>query len=117
MNLSIKALAASIAIFASVPAVHGGTSATGGVIRGQATVQYGDLNLGNERDAKTMLRRIDHAAIEACGGQHPFGLYDGLAQQEFAKCRANAVATAVAHLGEPMVSRLYANTSALNRGS
>jgi UrcA family protein len=117
MHPSIKALVASIAIVASIPVVLAGTNSTDDVIRAQAVIHYSDLNLSKEGDAKAMLRRIDRAAVDVCGGQHPFGLYDGLAQQDFAKCRANAVATAVAHLGEPMVSRVYADAAASNRGS
>jgi UrcA family protein len=117
MNVSIRTLVASVAIVTSVPAVHAGTNLSESVLRAQMVIHYGDLDLSKEHDAKAMLRRIDRAAIDVCGGQRPFGLYDGLSQREFAKCRADAIATAVAHLGKPVVSRVYSAASASTRGS
>jgi len=117
MNLSIKTLVAAAGIVCMGSAVHADTKPRDGVIRGQAVVRYGDLNLSDERDAHMMLRRIDRAAIDACGGRHPFGLYDGPSQQAFANCRADAVARAVAGLGAPLVTRVYAGVYSAARRS
>jgi UrcA family protein len=115
MNSSIKTFVIALCGVSFVQTVHAGTQPDG-MIRDQSVVRYGDLNLGIERDAKIMLRRIDRAAVAACGGWHPFGLSDGLIRKDFEKCRADAVARAVRDLGAPLVTRLYTITMFRERG-
>jgi UrcA family protein len=117
MNLSIGALIVTLGVVTLGTGVYAATDSSDGFVRGQVAVRHGDLNLSNERDARIMLRRIDRAAIDACGGQHPFGLYDGSTQQEFERCRADAVARTVAKLAAPMLTRIYADAYSSMRRS
>jgi UrcA family protein len=41
----------------------------GGVAATQTTFEYGDLNIANQRDAKTLLARVRNAAFAVCGGK------------------------------------------------
>ena len=83
-----------------------------GMIRKDVSVYYHDLDLNSEAGAHTMLMRIAMAAKEACGRSPYFYSYysaaPALAQREFAKCQAEAIAHAVMSLRAPTVSRLYA---------
>jgi len=116
MKSCIKTFVIALCAVTFVQTVYAGTHPDG-MIRGQSAVRYGDLNLGIERDAKKMLRRIDRAAIAACGGWHPFGLSDGSIQKDFEKCRAEAVARSVADLGAPLVTRVYSGEIASDKTS
>ena len=82
------------------------------VIRKDVAVRYGDLNLSRELGARTMLTRIEHAATTACGDspyfrdpQSPAFFY---LMNDYKRCRAEAVAKAVAQLGSPLVTQIYA---------
>jgi UrcA family protein len=85
-------------------------------LRGDAAVRYGDLDLGREADARTMLKRLDVAANEACGGRPALrgsrpGL-DTFLRADFQDCHAEALAKAVSALKAPAVSRLFAQSTA-----
>jgi len=68
-------------------------------------VNYGDLNLGTAGGDKALLKRIDHAAVKACGGYPDSPDRD--AYQRFNECHANAMTTAVRLVNNASVSRLY----------
>lgn len=97
----------TICLVTSITAAHAQTKSTDHLILGQRVVRYGDLDLTNVHDAKTLLRRIDRAADSACGGQPPISLQSDLPQVMFSRCRVDAVARAVADLGAPLVTRIY----------
>ena len=68
-------------------------------------VTYGDLNLGTTGGDKALLKRIDRAAVKACGG-YPDGPDRG-AYQRFNACHADAMSSAVRSVNNESVSRLY----------
>jgi UrcA family protein len=88
-------------------------------LRGDAVVRYGDLDLGREADARTLLKRLDSAANEACGrrpalrGSRP-GLETFL-NADFRNCHDEAMANAVAALKAPVVTRIFAQAHRPNR--
>jgi UrcA family protein len=84
------------------------------VIRGRSIVRYGDLHIDSEQDAKILLRRIEQAATEVCGGHPPFVTYTRVPDTTFEECRRGTVARTVKKLGAPAVMRVYSET---NRGS
>jgi UrcA family protein len=116
MNASIETIVTAFCALTFVQSVNAATHSEG-MTAGRSVVRYGDLNLNIERDAKKMLRRIDEAAVAACGGWHPFGLRDGLIQKDFQKCRADAVAGAVLDLDAPLVTRIYTGANASDKAS
>ncbi|MDE2182045.1 MAG: UrcA family protein [Alphaproteobacteria bacterium] len=83
-----------------------------GTIRRDVQVQYGDLNINSEAGAGVLLDRLDHAARQACGGSpvfHP--LYQQMpaaVTAEFAKCYHVAMQKAVAAVGSPVLTTVYA---------
>jgi UrcA family protein len=64
------------------------------------TVNYSDLDLRKEDHVQVMLRRLERAAFEACGGdERPYPGYNWRPEritEVFRECRAGAVARAVA---------------------
>lgn len=84
------------------------------VIRQDVTVPYGDLNISREDGARTLLARIEHASIYACGNSPYFRDPDSPAlfslMHDYRRCRAEAVANAVAKLGSPLVTQLHAGS-------
>ena len=66
------------------------------------SVRYGDLDLGRPAGAEIMLRRIDDAAVQVCGGKPDQRLLDQRAA--FEKCRVSTIDRSVAALNAPMVS-------------
>lgn len=85
------------------------------VIRKDVAVRYSDLDLNSEAGARMMLTRISMAARQACGGAafaYPsYSISPMLAQSDFARCQADAVARAVIALNRPALSRVYAQAS------
>lgn len=84
-------------------------------IRRDVAVPYGDLNISQEAGARALLARIERASVRACGyspyfrdPQSPAFLY---LMQDYRRCRAEAVADAVARLGSPVVTQLYAGSA------
>lgn len=89
------------------------SSATAGdTIRRDVQVSYSDLNINTEAGAVALLDRINHAARQACGGSpflHPmYNVAPAAVTADFAKCYHNAVAGAVASVGAPALSTVYA---------
>jgi UrcA family protein len=105
-NRYALALAATIAVAAGAEIADGAESSR--VRVGSVTVAYGDLDLSSEADARVMLKRLEHAARRACGGNpqmHPaHSLMPRRVNQVYRECRAEAVARAVAHVNEPVLS-------------
>jgi UrcA family protein len=85
-------------------------------LRGDAVVRYDDLDLSREADARTLLKRLEAAAEDACGrrpslrGNRP-GLETFL-KADFHDCRAAAINNAVLALKAPVVTRLFAQSAA-----
>lgn len=68
-------------------------------------VTYNDLDLATPGGDKALLKRIDHAAVKACGG-YPEGP-DRDVYRRFDECHANAMTGAVRSLNNASVSRIY----------
>jgi UrcA family protein len=81
---------------------------------GTTVVRMGDLNLQKPADAKALLKRLDQAAYQACGGDPKFHSSYALTPQRvlraFADCRAEAVQRAVEQIGSPTLARLHADS-------
>jgi UrcA family protein len=76
------------------------------------TVDYADLDLDSMTDARILYSRLEQAARRACGPppsmQPRYDLMPEALERNFRKCRAQAVADAVARLDAPLVSQVYA---------
>lgn len=86
-------------------------------IRSQIIVRYGDLDLRTRTGAEAMLRRLDRAADDACGGD-PALMMNGdhfvqALRPEYRNCHAGALRLAVAKLGQPLVSLAYRSREAI----
>jgi UrcA family protein len=66
------------------------------------SVRYGDLDINRPAGAEIMLRRIDKAAIQICGGMPDQRLLDQRAA--FEKRRASTIDRSVAALNAPTVT-------------
>jgi UrcA family protein len=79
------------------------------VVVKQVTVSFDDLNLQSESGARLLVKRLNTAAIEACGGEPmdgPLALIADL-KRRFRDCRGAAVRTAVTTLDHPTVTSIY----------
>jgi UrcA family protein len=76
-----------------------------------ATVSYADLDLSTEAGARTMLQRIRFTAREMCGSEPVHSPLTPRAPTQFRNCVIDAVDSAVAGLGAPLVASLN-NTEA-----
>ena len=66
------------------------------------SVRYGDLDISRPAGAEIMLRRIENAAVEVCGGEPD---QRDLGQRAlFEKCRVSTIDRSVAALDAPMVT-------------
>jgi UrcA family protein len=71
-------------------------------------VSYADLNLRSDQGARSMLERIDDAAMRVCGGQPDIRQ---LAERDlFQKCKNQAVDRAVRDLDAPLVTAAAGRT-------
>ena len=65
-------------------------------------VEYADLDIQKESDARTLLERLDRAAYKACGGNpqlHPqYKIIPHRVNQVYRDCRQEAVSRAVAEV-------------------
>lgn len=75
-------------------------------------VAYRDLDLGRRDDAAQLLRRLDSAATEACGGWVSNNPID-LEIARTSDCHAQAMKQAVERVNAPVVSALYARSLTL----
>ena len=69
-------------------------------------VGYSDLNLGNARDARILLRRLDLAAASACGAS-PFSVREYQQAVRQSSCYRDGLNRAVAAIDAPAVTSLY----------
>jgi UrcA family protein len=108
MRISTPIFAAAVMLAALSFGAHADTSTDGPPnITGRSVVNYGDLNLDAEQDAKIMLQRIERAAKKACGGHPTFSSYTGALDHTFEECRERAIQRTVKQLGAPLVTRIY----------
>jgi UrcA family protein len=109
MHITIPKLAAAVMLAALSFGAHADTSINGpsNIIRGRGVVNYGDLNIDTEQDAKILLQRIELAAKKACGGHATFSSYTGSLDHTFEECRSEAIQRTVKKLDAYMVTRLY----------
>ena len=115
MRISTPTIAATVMLAALSFGAHANTSSDRSIniIRGRSVVQYGDLNIETERDARIMLQRIERAAKRACGGHPAFSTYTGSLEHTFEECRSEAIQRAVAQLDSTMVTRVHAGAKRL----
>ena len=64
------------------------------------SVRYGDLDISKPAGAEIMLRRIDKAAVQICGGKPDQRLLGE--RVAFEKCRASTIDRSVGALDAPM---------------
>lgn len=95
---SMKTMIASFAALLLLSGAGAGVAAASGSTEAvQIAVPRGHLDMSNPRDAKIMMKRIDTAALEACGAypQSALGVKRAIAGSS---CHRDAVAGAVAQL-------------------
>jgi UrcA family protein len=109
MRISTPMFAAAVMLAALSFPAHADTSTDGPgtILRGRSVVDYGDLNIETEQDAKILLQRIERAAKKACGGHPTFSSYTGSLDHTFEECRGEAIERTVKQLGAPTVTRIY----------
>lgn len=110
MRITILNLALIFAFCAFQAKAHADALATLST-QSRFEISYADLNLNNERDARVMLGRIEHAAKKACGGHASFSSITGGLEASFYECRDKAIRQAVESLSAPVVTRLYREAS------
>ena len=71
-----------------------------------AVLRYGDLDLNRSEDAAVMMRRIDSAALSACGASK-VSVREMQRAVRAGDCFRDAQARAVATLNAPTVTSLY----------
>jgi UrcA family protein len=72
----------------------------------QVAIRFGDLDLASQQGSATMLQRISHAALEACGASS-FSVPDYRWAMKNSACYRGSMDRAVAKLATPSVTRLY----------
>jgi UrcA family protein len=81
---------------------------------GETVVPMADLDLQKPADARVLLKRLDHAAYQACGGDPKFHASYAMTPRRvvaaFADCRAEAVRRAVDQIGNSTLTRLHADS-------
>jgi len=95
-----------MALAFAAPAVsYAGTSAGDTT---QVAVRYHDLDLNKSANAAILLKRVDVAAMEACGAS-PFSLAEYRQAVRRSACYQGATSRVVAALNAPTVTALYNN--------
>lgn len=105
---------ATILGFAALQAQAFDSAGNDSPVRTRFVVKFADLNLDNEHDAKIILKRIERAARQACGGQPAFSSYTGGLERNFYECRDAAIREAIAQLRAPLVGRVYEQAAKLH---
>ena len=100
---SVLALALAGALAASMA---GASSAAETPATYSRQVKTADLNLAVEGDARTLLRRIRHAAINVCASANDNPRFEWTSAS-FRKCVRQTSDEAVASVNSPMVTALY----------
>ena len=103
MSYVLKALIASLAVASVSLTAHSKEPIVNHVM-----VSYAELDLSKERGADQMLRRLDRAASQACGGKPALGPLDLSTRSIYKACVHGALVQAIADLNHPMVSQMYA---------
>lgn len=101
MKRTFQALFAATLAIAAIVAPAGAAETT----RTQVQVHYADLNLETRAGAQILLRRLDHAARQACGVERGAR---GFAPRRQSECAARALSKAVTTVGSPMLAQAYA---------
>lgn len=100
-----KGYALAAIVLAPVVTAHAGTPASGPMEGAtHVVVQYRDLDLSRDKDAKRLFHRIVSAARKACGND-PESDLQRLAL--YKKCMRNAVTDAVAQVNSSQLTRIY----------
>lgn len=77
-------------------------------------VHYDDLNLEADAGARMLVRRISVAAMEVCGGRNDLRMKIEV-RERFDKCRAHAEQSAIAKVGHPRVTAVYAKKGSMDK--
>ena len=96
--------AAAAAIALSFTAIAPAGADTNTITTMQA-ISYADLDLNDRADARTMLRRINHAARDMCGDR--MGNMSVSERYGVRACMREATREAVAELDHPMLTAVY----------
>jgi UrcA family protein len=75
------------------------------------TVSFADLDIGHQPGAAALLRRLQTAAEQACGGRPDIRVLGEVAA--FDKCRRAAVSRAVAQVNSPRLTALARTAHAI----
>jgi UrcA family protein len=106
-NLRVRRAAAALALALGSALAVAGEASDHTTLR-QQTVRFGDLNLQSVEGVVTLYRRITSAAEEVCAPSSRPG--SRIVSSDYRDCVARAVAEAVAKIGRPELSTLYAWT-------
>jgi UrcA family protein len=96
---TVIAIAALFAAASAAPAIAQVTETRSQV------VYFGDLNLDSPHGAHRLVRRIERASAEVCGGHEGMRPLEELGDRD--RCRAEAAHNAVADVDAPMVTSEY----------
>ena len=102
---------AAIVVLAAVPAAFAATPSETVTFK----VSTAGLDLRTQRDAQSMLRRIEIAASAVCGGAPYIGDLD--ATHDYKACVSYNVGQAVSQLGSPMVAEITRQPAAIQTAS
>lgn len=94
----------ALALALAVPAASQAASADSATV--SIPVRVGGLNLTQPADAAVMIRRLETAALEACGASK-FSLREYQQAVRESACYRDGMNSAVAQLGSPTVNALY----------
>ena len=103
MSRTLQALCVATCAFAML--VAPASAAPTARDRTAVAVRYGDLNLDSEMGAKVLLRRLDQAARDVCGGD---AYARGLVRHAWRDCRTDAMTKAIAQVNHPTVTTMFA---------
>jgi UrcA family protein len=103
-----RALVGALLLAAAATAAAG-TDVTNSWVRvASLEVEYTDLNLATTAGAKTLYKRISHAAHTVCGPNHARAV---ALQSAYRRCVRDAVNAAVEKVGAPTLTVLHQGSS------
>jgi UrcA family protein len=108
-NALKQVMVLALALALSAPAV---SHAAGADRTTMTPVRYDDLDLDNAADAAVLLKRIDHAASEACGAS-AFSLREYRQAVRNSACHEEGMSRAVATVNAPTVTAIYNSRTVL----
>jgi UrcA family protein len=106
-GLAVTTLATAALLSFAVPAPAAAETAPAAV-----KVAYADLDISSQAGAKTLLRRIHVAAVEACATDTLNSPLFPRADAQTRDCVTDASNAAVAGVGSPLLARLHDRTPA-----